>query len=61
MSIALRCHSCQEWLHQPKNGWVVCLCNKLSLSCDGKVRGLYSEFWNEEKDLHFDSDTPKGM
>lgn len=61
MSIALRCHSCQEWLHRPQDGWVVCLCKNLSLSCDGEVRGLYSEFWNEEKDLHFVYDTPKGM
>jgi len=61
MSIALRCYECQEWLHQPSQGWAICPCKKLNLSSTGGVRGLYSEFWNEEKDIHIVHETPRGM
>jgi hypothetical protein len=60
MSIALRCYYCKEWVHRPNQGWATCPCEKLNLSSEGSVSGFYSEFWNEERDLHFIYDTPKG-
>ena len=61
MSIALRCYECQEWLHQHARGWAICPCKKLKLSSTGGVRGLYTEFWNEEKDIHIIHENPRGM
>ena len=61
MGISLRCYHCSEWVTQPNSGIDICPCKKLSISLDAVVRGLYSEFWNEEKDLHFVYDSPRGM
>jgi hypothetical protein len=60
MTIALRCYHCQEWVYRPESGREVCPCRKLFVHYDGKVRGFYSEFWNEDKNLHFVYETPRG-
>lgn len=63
MGIALRCYHCDEWVHRPNKGLAFCPkpCRKLKIASDNKVRGLYTEFWNEDKDIHIVHEHPRGV
>jgi len=63
MGIALRCYHCGVWVHRPDKGLAFCPkpCRKLKIESDNKVRGLYTEFWNEDKDIHIVHEHPRGV
>ena len=61
MTVALRCYHCAEWVYRPKRGIALCSCKSLTLFSNQKVKGLYSEIWNEETEKHIVYDEPRGV
>ena len=61
MTVALRCYHCAEWVYSPRKGLAQCPCKSLTMFSSQKVKGLYSESWNEKTEKHIVYDEPRGV
>lgn len=63
MALAFRCYTCECWVRSPtpQDSPKICPCGRFRVYYGNKVQGFYSEFWNEEKDIHHIYDEPRGV
>tara|TARA_B100001939_G_C16738106_1_gene528499 strand:- start:305 stop:484 length:180 start_codon:yes stop_codon:yes gene_type:complete len=55
------CSQCEEWVWRPTKGMNQCSCGQLQHGFDGKVKGTYVAFWNENTEKYIEYKSPRGM